>query len=332
MSSCSKGSRGLSVQPRVLGIFTETTISPDPSMRQRPSRYAIRAGRNFALILHFWRRRLSLHLDDFAKGRRLITAIDLPRVRQGLRSHVHSDDQSLRGQTPVEASDRLPTGLPSRVTTSLRRRYEEGFPVISRLLYEITSDRAINYPTRNFATLGSGPYVAIGTGPYLYPRTSGMSDVWPLRIPRATRSVRSSRPLLFGFIEYAISMTSSGRRVKCSCTIARDCRNRSTLPLCWNGTMYRSKSDARLRRTRRRDPRTPHCRTQHVVVTKPDRRLRRRMSSEALRLSWTISSDGVVSRSAHLPRCSMQSDPSLVSWTSTSSRSFLLIAQRCILS
>src|SRR3989449_7761330 len=46
--SCSKGSRGLSVQPRVLGIFTETTISPDPSLRQRPSRYAIRAGRNFA--------------------------------------------------------------------------------------------------------------------------------------------------------------------------------------------------------------------------------------------------------------------------------------------
>src|ERR1700709_1235488 len=45
-SSCSKGSRGLSVHPRVLGIFTETTISPDPSKRQRPTRYAIRAGRN----------------------------------------------------------------------------------------------------------------------------------------------------------------------------------------------------------------------------------------------------------------------------------------------
>src|SRR5688572_16112488 len=45
-SSCSKGSRGLSVQPRVLGIFTETTVSPDPSLRQRPSRCAIRAGRN----------------------------------------------------------------------------------------------------------------------------------------------------------------------------------------------------------------------------------------------------------------------------------------------
>src|SRR4051794_9392274 len=45
-SSCSKGSRGLSVQPRVIGIFTDTTISPDPSLIQRPSRYSIRAGRN----------------------------------------------------------------------------------------------------------------------------------------------------------------------------------------------------------------------------------------------------------------------------------------------
>jgi hypothetical protein len=32
--------------PRVLGIFTETAISPSPSLRQRPTRYAIRAGRN----------------------------------------------------------------------------------------------------------------------------------------------------------------------------------------------------------------------------------------------------------------------------------------------
>src|ERR671935_2100637 len=61
-SSCSKGSRGLSVQPRVLGIFTETTVSPGPSKRQRPSRYAIRAGRNFAFFPCFQGRRLSLHL------------------------------------------------------------------------------------------------------------------------------------------------------------------------------------------------------------------------------------------------------------------------------
>jgi hypothetical protein len=53
ISGCSKGSRGLSVWPRVLGIFTETAISPSPSLRQRPTRYAIRAGRNFTLILRF---------------------------------------------------------------------------------------------------------------------------------------------------------------------------------------------------------------------------------------------------------------------------------------
>jgi hypothetical protein len=44
--SCSKGSRGLSVLPRVGGIFTATTISPRPWLRQRSSRYTIRAGRN----------------------------------------------------------------------------------------------------------------------------------------------------------------------------------------------------------------------------------------------------------------------------------------------
>jgi hypothetical protein len=53
ISSCSKGSRGLSVFLRVLGIFTETLISPSLSLRQRPSRYAIRAGRNFTLIPPF---------------------------------------------------------------------------------------------------------------------------------------------------------------------------------------------------------------------------------------------------------------------------------------
>ena len=44
--SCSKGARGLSVQSRVSGIFTATTISPSPLLRQRPSRCTIRAGRN----------------------------------------------------------------------------------------------------------------------------------------------------------------------------------------------------------------------------------------------------------------------------------------------
>ena len=46
MSSYSKGARGLSVLLRVTGIFTGTTNSLSLSLRQRPTRYAIHAGRN----------------------------------------------------------------------------------------------------------------------------------------------------------------------------------------------------------------------------------------------------------------------------------------------
>src|SRR5678815_4389100 len=46
ISGCSKAPRGLFALPRVTCIFTGTSISPDPSLRQRPDRYAIRAGRN----------------------------------------------------------------------------------------------------------------------------------------------------------------------------------------------------------------------------------------------------------------------------------------------
>ena len=44
--SYSKAPWGLSVLPRVTGIFTGTTISPGAQLRQRPDRYTIRAGRN----------------------------------------------------------------------------------------------------------------------------------------------------------------------------------------------------------------------------------------------------------------------------------------------
>ena len=46
ISGYSKGARGLFVLLRVLGIRTETPISPSSWLRQCPSRYAIRAGRN----------------------------------------------------------------------------------------------------------------------------------------------------------------------------------------------------------------------------------------------------------------------------------------------
>jgi hypothetical protein len=45
-SGYSKASRGLSVLLRVTGIFTRIATSPSPPLRQCPSRYAIRAGRN----------------------------------------------------------------------------------------------------------------------------------------------------------------------------------------------------------------------------------------------------------------------------------------------
>ena len=44
--SYSKGARGLFVPQRVIGIFTDTTISPSSWLRQYPDRYTIRAGRN----------------------------------------------------------------------------------------------------------------------------------------------------------------------------------------------------------------------------------------------------------------------------------------------
>ncbi len=46
MPSCSKAPRGLFVLPRATRIFTGPATSPSPPLRQRPSRYAFRAGRN----------------------------------------------------------------------------------------------------------------------------------------------------------------------------------------------------------------------------------------------------------------------------------------------
>jgi hypothetical protein len=46
MTSYSKAPWGLFVQLRVTRIFTRTSISPGPSLRQCSTRYAFRAGRN----------------------------------------------------------------------------------------------------------------------------------------------------------------------------------------------------------------------------------------------------------------------------------------------
>ena len=46
ISSYSKASRGLFVPQWLTSIFTRLAISPSPSLRLFPSRYAIHAGRN----------------------------------------------------------------------------------------------------------------------------------------------------------------------------------------------------------------------------------------------------------------------------------------------
>jgi hypothetical protein len=46
MPGYSKAPRGLFVLVRVNGIFTTSSISPSPSLRQCSSRYTIRAGQN----------------------------------------------------------------------------------------------------------------------------------------------------------------------------------------------------------------------------------------------------------------------------------------------
>ena len=80
MSSCSEGSRGLSVLPWVIRIFTNNTISPGLWLRQRPNRYAIRAGRNLAESCVFDKQSLGpFHCDHLSlKGASPITKDGTP--------------------------------------------------------------------------------------------------------------------------------------------------------------------------------------------------------------------------------------------------------------
>jgi len=113
ISSCSKGSRGLSVLLRVLGIFTETLISPSLSLRQRPTRCAIRAGRNlpdkeFRLDTLLGVNKNSKRTAPFLKSavpacRHAAGTISSPCV-QGVRRMASEDsDQILSGLSMVHA-------------------------------------------------------------------------------------------------------------------------------------------------------------------------------------------------------------------------------------
>src|SRR3990172_8575078 len=67
--SCSKAPRGLFVLARETRIFTGTSISPSPSLRQPPDRYAIRAGRNLPDKEFRYLRQLCCHPAPKGAGR-----------------------------------------------------------------------------------------------------------------------------------------------------------------------------------------------------------------------------------------------------------------------
>ncbi len=249
MSSCSKGSRGLSVQPRVLGIFTETTVSPDPSKRQRPSRCAIRAGRN-------------LPDKEFRSGLIRTCPFRTCRTEQHFLGCCSLHVAMQRGPSHRPKSHRTSGVWSLGIPVALA---DGSFLLIVRTRRVVTAaKRRVARDTRSFqhiarcaprcyqhggqrTTLGSYPHVAVRTGPYLHPE-EGMSDVWPLRILEITSSSgrNRARPLLAGFVAYTfrtISARPSSLRCSLRSIISRISLKRSNVSrLQLNGTTYRSKN------------------------------------------------------------------------------------------
>jgi hypothetical protein len=104
ISGYSKAPRGLSVPPRVTGVFTGTTISPSPSPRQRPDRYTIRAGQNLpdkefrylrtvivtAAVYWGFGSKLLRHSSHVVKSRFHATGNTLPQPSPGLVGFLQS--------------------------------------------------------------------------------------------------------------------------------------------------------------------------------------------------------------------------------------------------
>ena len=91
MLSCSKGSRGLFVPSRVIGIFTDTTISLSSWLRQRPDHYTIRAGRN-------------LPDKEFRYLRTVIVTAAVHRGLSSMLAHLPLTFQHWAGVSPYTSS------------------------------------------------------------------------------------------------------------------------------------------------------------------------------------------------------------------------------------
>ena len=87
----SKAPWGLSVLPRVTGIFTGTTISPSRLLRQCPNRYTIRAGQN-------------LPDKEFRYLRTVIVTAAVYRGFNSMLSHLLLTFQHRAGVTPYTSS------------------------------------------------------------------------------------------------------------------------------------------------------------------------------------------------------------------------------------
>ena len=110
--SYSKGSRGLFVPSRVIGIFTDTTISLGSWLRQCPDHYTIRAGRN-------------LPDKEFRYLRTVIVtaaAVFLLNSCLDLFSAPHSREDPFSRSYRVNLPSSLTMNLPSALVYSTRPR------------------------------------------------------------------------------------------------------------------------------------------------------------------------------------------------------------------
>ena len=91
MARCSKAPRGLFVLLRVIRIFTHTSISPGPLLRQCPTRYAFRAGRN-------------LPDKEFRYLRTVIVTAAVHRGFISMLSHLHLTFRHWAGVSPYTSA------------------------------------------------------------------------------------------------------------------------------------------------------------------------------------------------------------------------------------
>jgi hypothetical protein len=150
--SCSKGPRGLSVLPRVTSIFTRSAISPSPQLRQCPSRYAIRAGRNFVSVPCYQGDRLCLHLGSSSESPRLALRMDLP---DRLDVEPHPEGISRYGATLPEER-RASHGISRRLSPSpCGKAAGEGFAVMSGSSHGIAPAQGNYSPDKEFRSSAS---------------------------------------------------------------------------------------------------------------------------------------------------------------------------------